>query len=152
MPEYCWLPTHPILLPVLDGSAEVRTSYSWNARHSARNRCYLYRARPALHRATPVPASHLRASRVSPWRAKMDEIEEDVSKRVPRERTPPTRAAAGVDDDTDRADPDRESVETVLRQGMGRRFRKVDAVKRGGDGCGGAALGGETGFCGAARA
>jgi hypothetical protein len=68
----------------------LRTAHSWNARHPARNRCYLYRARPALHCATPVRASHLQASHVSPWCAKMDEIQEDVSKRMPRERSPPT--------------------------------------------------------------
>jgi hypothetical protein len=74
----------------LDAPGWLRTAHSWNARHPARNRCYLYRARPALHRATPVRASHLQASHVSPWCAKMDEIEEDVSKRMPRERSPPT--------------------------------------------------------------
>jgi hypothetical protein len=54
----------------------------------------------------------------------MDEIEEDVLKRVPRGRALPMRAASVVDDDTDRADSDREGVEIMLRQGTGRRFRK----------------------------
>jgi hypothetical protein len=72
-----------------------------------------------------------------------------VSKRVPRERAPPS-AAAVVDDDTNRADSDREGVETMLRQGMGRRFRKEGAVKRGADERGGGRLGARRVFCGAA--
>jgi hypothetical protein len=151
MPDCCWLLTNPFCSRCQFGSAEVvaylplveRTalraqpvlSVSRSARATSRND----RARVAS------PASH-----VSPWCAKIDEIEEDVPKRVPRKRAPQTRAASVVDDDTDRADSDREGVETMLPQGMGRRFRREGAVKRGADGRGGGHLGARRVFCGAA--
>jgi hypothetical protein len=90
------------------------------------NRCYRYRAQPASHRPTPAPApaSPLRVSRVSPWGARMDEIEGFIETCAVRART-----AAGDDDDTVLADSDREGVQAVLRQRMDRRYKKEGTVK-----------------------
>jgi hypothetical protein len=81
---------------------------------------------PSAPRPARVAPS-LRASRGPSWGAKMDDIEDGVSKRVPRDRARPTRVAAVVDTDADGVDADREGVEPVLRHGWaggsGRRTR-----------------------------